>query len=76
MAKKKTTKVDTTTISGQLRQAIADCGLTRYRVCKMAKVDAGQMHRFTTTGKGISLETLDRIGQALRLRLVVEADGE
>jgi hypothetical protein len=76
MAKKKTTKVDTATLSGQLRQIIADCGLTRYRVCKLAGVDQGQMHRFVTTGKGISLETLDRIGQALRLRLVVDDDAD
>jgi hypothetical protein len=40
----------------------------------MAGIDAGQLHRFVTTGKGISIETLDRLGAALRLRFV--QDGE
>jgi hypothetical protein len=37
-------------------------------------MDPGQMHRFLTTGRGISIETLDRIGAALRLRLVQDDD--
>jgi hypothetical protein len=40
----------------------------------MAGIDAGQLHRFVTTGKGISIETLDRLGAALGLRLVVDSD--
>jgi hypothetical protein len=36
----------------------------------MAGIDAGPLHRFVTTGKGISIETLHRLGAALRLRFV------
>ena len=63
-------------LSEQLRRIILDAGVTQYRICKTAGMNQSQMHRFVTTGKGISIETLDRIGQALRLRLVVEADAD
>jgi hypothetical protein len=59
-------------LSEQLQRIILEGELSRYRICKMAGIDQGQLHRFVTTGRGISIETLDRIGQALRLRLVVE----
>jgi predicted transcriptional regulator len=62
------------TLSQQLQRIIGESGLTRYRICKMADMDPGQMHRFLTTGRGISMETLDRIGAALRLRLLVESE--
>jgi predicted transcriptional regulator len=62
------------TLSEQLQRIIGESGLTRYRICKLANMDPGQMHRFLTTGRGISIETMDRIGAALRLRLVQDAD--
>jgi predicted transcriptional regulator len=62
------------TLSAQLQRIIGESELTRYRICKMADMDPGQMHRFLTTGRGISIETLDRIGAALRLRLVQDDD--
>ena len=61
-------------ISQQLRRFILEAGVTQYRICKTAKLHQSQMLRFINTGRGISLETVDRIGQALRLRLVVEED--
>jgi plasmid maintenance system antidote protein VapI len=61
-------------LSEQLRRIILDGELSRYRIGKLANVDQGQLHRLVTTGRGISIETLDRLGQALRLRLVVDSD--
>jgi predicted transcriptional regulator len=61
-------------LSAQLQRIILDSELTRYRIGKMASIDQGQLHRFVTTGRGISIETLDRIGQALRLRLVQDSE--
>jgi hypothetical protein len=61
-------------LTQQLQRIILDSELTRYRIGKMASIDAGQLHRFVTTGKGISIETLDRLGVALGLRLVVDSD--
>jgi hypothetical protein len=57
-------------LSEQLQRIILNGELTRYRIGKLARIDAGQLHRFVTTGKGISIETLDRLGVALRLRFV------
>jgi len=59
-------------LSKQLQRIILDGELSRYRICKLAGIDQGQLHRFVTTGKGISIETLDKLGTVLRLRLVVD----
>jgi hypothetical protein len=67
MAKKKR---EPELLSEQLQRIILNGELTRYRIGKLARIDAGQLHRFVTTGKGISIETLDRLGVALRLRFV------
>lgn len=72
MAKRK--KREPELLTEQLQRIILDSDLTRYRIGKMAHIDGGQLHRFVTTGKGISIETLDRLGVALGLRLVVDAD--
>jgi hypothetical protein len=72
MGKKK--RQEPETLSGQLVRIIQQSELTRYRICKMADMDQGQMYRFLTTGRGISLETLDRLGAALRLRLVQDTE--
>ena len=57
-------------LSDQLRQIIAAGRVTRYRLSKDAAVDASQLCRFVK-GKGdMSLTTLDKIGELLRLRFV------
>jgi len=71
MAKKKR---EPKTLSEQLQRIVLDSELTQYRISKLAGMSQAQLHRFMATGKGISIETLDRIGTALRLRLVVDAD--
>ncbi len=62
------------TVSGQLQEHILQSDLTQYRICKLADMNQAQMHRFMTTGRGISVETLDRICAALRLRLVQDTE--
>jgi len=61
-------------LSEQLQRIILEGELSRYRICQLAGIDQGQMHRFVTTGKGISIETLDRLGAALRLRFVQDEE--
>jgi hypothetical protein len=73
MAKKKR---EPELLSEQLQRIILNGELTRYRIGKLARIDAGQLHRFVTTGRGISIETLDRLGAALGLRLVRDVDSE
>ena len=54
-------------LSDQLREIIEGGDVTRYR---LSAVDASQLCRFVQ-GKGkLTTDSLDRIGQALRLRIV------
>jgi DNA-binding Xre family transcriptional regulator len=71
MAKKKR---EPELLSQQLTRIVLDSELTQYRISKLAGMSQAQLSRFMTTGRGISIETLDRLGAALGLRLVVDAD--
>jgi len=76
MAKRKTKATGPETLSDQLRQIIADCGRSRYAVCKAAGVDPAQLHRFFNNQPGgrLTNDTIDKLAVVLRLRLVVDAD--
>jgi DNA-binding phage protein len=61
-------------LSDQLREIIEDGEVTRYRISKETGIDASQLCRFVQ-GKGtMTFHTLDKIGELLRLRLVVDDD--
>jgi plasmid maintenance system antidote protein VapI len=53
----------------QLREAIANCGETQYRIAKESGVPQPVVNRFMTGGRGISLETAAKLCAYLRLRL-------
>lgn len=65
MAKRKVER----TISAELRQAIADSGLTHYAIGKTAGVSPAVISRFSTGERGLTLAVADRICQALNLCL-------
>lgn len=71
MGKKRKPKL----LSDQLRDILdGNPKMTRYRLSLEAGVDQGQLSRFVL-GKGqLTFNTLDRIGQVLRLRFVVDQD--
>lgn len=50
----------------EIRKAIDDCGLSRYAICKLAKVDQGNFSKFMAGG-GLSFETLDRVAKSIGL---------
>jgi predicted transcriptional regulator len=61
-------------LSEQLREIIEGGPVTRYRISKETGIDASQLCRFVK-GKGdMSLTTLDKIGELLRLRFVQDDD--
>jgi transcriptional regulator with XRE-family HTH domain len=66
MAKRKPTE---RTISAELRQAIADSGLTHYAIGKAAGVSPAVISRFSTGERGLTLAVADRLCQALNLGL-------
>jgi transcriptional regulator with XRE-family HTH domain len=59
-----------TKLSDQLRQAIDASGMSRYAVCKALGVDQGLMSRFMAGKGGFSVETIDKLGELLGLKLV------
>ncbi len=59
-------------ISDQLRRAIRESEKTAYRISKETGVAASILSRFLNGQMGISLDTIDKIGVCLGLRLVAE----
>jgi len=57
-------------LSEQLRGIIEDGPVTRYRISVETGIDKGQLSRFVHGRGDMSLTTLDKIGELLRLRFV------
>ena len=64
------------TLSAQLRRIIADSGRSRYDICKQAGINPAHLHRFFRDQHGgrLTNDTIDKLGAALRLRLVVDPE--
>lgn len=60
-------------LSEQIREAVNTSGMTRYGICKAAKIDEGQMSKFMSGQVGLSLPALDRLAAVLALRVVVDS---
>ena len=54
-------------ISDQLRQAIRDSGLTRYRIAKETGLSQVTLSRFFNGERGLTLKALDKLGVCLQL---------
>ena len=62
MAKKQPHK-----LTDQLRQAIEDCGVSRYAISQETGTDQAALSRFMRGQVGLSLAALDRLGECLQL---------
>jgi transcriptional regulator with XRE-family HTH domain len=58
--------------SGQLRRAVADSGLSRYRIAKEIGVTEATMSRFMSGQRGLSMAVVDRLCDLLRLSITTE----
>lgn len=56
-------------LSDQIRQAVNDCGMSRYQICKVLGIDQGLMSRFMNAGFGLSMANLDALADLLNLNL-------
>jgi len=61
------------TVTDQLRQAVENCGETRYAISKATGIPASVLSRFVAGGKGLRSENIDRLCAHLGLRLTTNA---
>jgi len=66
MGKKRTRRM-----TDQLRRAIDDSGLTRYRIAKETGIDESALAKFYNGHRGLSMEALDALGECLQLTIVL-----
>ena len=67
MAKRRSKKM-----TDQVRQAIDDSGLTRYRIAQDTGIDESTLAKFYHGHRGMSLDNLDRLCEHLGLRVVMD----
>ena len=66
MAKKRTNL-----LTDQLRQAIDDSGLTRYRIAKETGISESALAQFYNGHRGLSMEALNALGDYLQLKITL-----
>ncbi len=64
-------KKRTNLLTDQLRQAIDDSGLTRYRIAKETGISESALAQFYNGHRGLSMEALNTLGEFLQLRITL-----
>ena len=67
MAKRRSKK-----LTDQIRRAIDDSGLTRYRIAQETGIDESTLSKFYNGHQGLSMSAVDRLGKYLGLRIVMD----
>jgi ribosome-binding protein aMBF1 (putative translation factor) len=62
--------------SDQIRAAVDVSGMSRYCICKRIGLPESSMSRFMSGKSGLSLETLDRLAELLKLTVTTRAKGK
>jgi len=65
------TKKRSNLLTDQLRQAIDDSGLTRYRISQETGVSETALSQFYNGHRGLSMEALNALGEFLKLKIVL-----
>ncbi len=63
------TSQPTPRLSDQLRRIVDCCGLSRYEISKRTGIDEAALSRFVHGLSGLSLESIDRLGECFSLTL-------
>jgi transcriptional regulator with XRE-family HTH domain len=58
-------------LTDQLRQAIDDSGLTRYRIAKETGISESALAQFYNGHRGLSMEALNALGLFLQLKIML-----
>lgn len=59
-------------LSDQVRQAIENCGQTRYRISKETGISNSMLSRFMSGDRGLSMAALDVLADYLRMNIRVD----
>ena len=73
---KKMTRKRTKKLSDQVRNAIDNSGVTRYRIAKETQIDESALAKFYNGHQGLSLKALDRLGEYLGLEIITRTDSK
>lgn len=58
-------------LTDQLRQAIDDSGLTRYRIAQETGISEATLALFYNRHRGLSMKALDALGEFLKLNITL-----
>ncbi len=69
MAKKRTKPKP---LVDQIRQAVADSGVSRYRIAQETGISESALSQFYNGHRGLSMEAINELGEYLGLRIVMD----
>jgi ribosome-binding protein aMBF1 (putative translation factor) len=69
-------KKQTKRLSDEIRAAVKNCGMSRYRIAKETGIDAAVLCRFAQGKTGITTDTLDKLAECIGLRIVADKPGK
>jgi predicted transcriptional regulator len=69
---RKRAKRRTESFSDQLRRIIRESEMSRNQICLAAEIDPSHLHRFVHGTGRLTNETIDRLAEVLRLRVVID----
>ena len=55
--------------SDEIRAAVENCGMSRYRIAKITGIDAAVLCRFVQGQVGLSMDTLDKLAECIGLHV-------
>jgi transcriptional regulator with XRE-family HTH domain len=58
-------------LTDQIRQAIDDSSLTRYRIAKETGISESALAQFYNGRRGLSMEALNALGEFLQLKIML-----
>ena len=67
---------DKPTVSQQLRNLIAQSGYSRYRISQETGIDQAVLSRFVNNKRGMSLSSIDALGEFLQITLTSTRGGQ
>lgn len=63
-------------LTDQIRQAIENCGVSRYEIAKCTGIDESALAKFFNGHRGLSMEALNALGEFLELEIVMNRKPE